>query len=446
MKLFLNGIIFSILCLRGVSLCAAEVKRNFEYFTPITGAVQPGVINRVILTPDILAAAKSPSCADLRLFDDSGQEIPSITYDHRMPLQSAQTQLIPVSYVQDASEARFILKAANGETVFNRINIAVNGRDFKKSVTVRTSNDGRVWTDCAVDTIFDFTSQIDLRKTYIDLPAVSTAAYVQLIISSDVTASIDDPQIALSYRDVRFSINEHAGPPFRISNVRCELKDGILESKQVTAVKMTAVRNETDKDGNSLIYLGQVNLPVDIVTLSVDTAWFSRKVEVWAGDDADVTKHVLQRSGVLFRIPGINTHEESVELGSIKSKYVVLKIINGDNTPLRISAVTFSWTQKDLFFIPEKAGSYSLFFGNKHIPAPLYDLVSVVKPDNRAIFEIPALNTGSVTRNSAFDPMTPPEVKRRRAVLAFKVFILILVFGMMAWVFKLIKKIGDSSS
>ncbi len=136
---------------------------EFLYTTQIESNYAPNVLNCLPLNKDIVSETHN-KFSDLRVFDDLGRETSYVIYDERKPPRKIKTFTFKVISYRDADGlAEIVVERPKIGASFSSIQFITTNSDFKKSVEIVGSSDRKTWKDVASETIFDFTSRIDLR-------------------------------------------------------------------------------------------------------------------------------------------------------------------------------------------------------------------------------------------------------------------------------------------
>jgi len=121
---------------------------------------------------------------------------------------------------------------------------------------------------------------------------------------------------------------------------------------------------------------------------------------------------------------------------------VRLKIINKDNPPLTIENARIKWARRNLYFIPEKERSYTMYWGGLNIKRPDYELKKMISNQYDMLLSYDEWKIGNIQKNSAYAPRADGLLTQRVQKYLFVGLVLLLVFGLGFWVFNLLKKIS----
>jgi hypothetical protein len=443
----IKGRLFLILivALAATGASAESVTRSdFQHTAAIRGDYTSGDPARVALTRDIVATTKR-LLPDLRLFDDEGLEIPYVLYEQYQPGQIKRTYSFKVvNYREDDGGAQIILERMDPSkpVSLNGIEIHTSARDYKKTVTVFASPNGNSWSEVGTDTIFDFTSRIDLRKTRIELPEATLYPYIRILLKEDTSVQPSGPDISLRYEGLDFKVHGDAQRPFRIDGVSGWGGQRVEGGYMVDRTSLDVVSTNIDIDGNTIVDLGMVNLPLTELSIDVRTPYFYRKVEIWTSGGIEEGEFQKVESGTIYRIPGMNRSENLIRLAGSRLEDVQLKVINKDSPPLEFSEVTAGWHRLNLYFIPEKEMSYALYFGGNQIHRPEYDVTMLIPSNHDKLAGYQEARLEQKRKNPDYRPVIPKgegKVKMEKNLFTFVVVLMVFILGF--WLFKLMRKI-----
>ena len=439
----------SLLLLSGAAAYAGPFQPSqFEHKAALKGEFVPDTPASVNL-PVGLVSKTTSRFSDLRLFDDTGQEVPYVIYGETEPGEKVTSFNFKVlSYEETDNEVTVVVERPVREGAYDRIEIVTPARDFKKKIQVLTSLDNgneipSEWLQYTDDSLFDFSSNIDLRKTRIHVSSTSSR-YLKLILTDDRPAANGEQTLRLKYDGLEFEVGGMKEGPFRVDRIRGwrgKSRAGSTVLDTMTVEKPVRTINDS---GDSIYFLGAVNLPVTSVTLQVEKKYFHRRV-VLLGSDGDQDDDYREiTSGTVYNIPGMDEPSVTVTSPARSYQYLRLKVINRDNPPLEIRKVDLHWPRSNLYFIPEKGRSYSLYFKGEEISRPSYELGQIIQKDPVRLVTYQELVLGEIKNNDEFsdEEVKPEREMTERAI--FKIIILILVFGLSWWLFSLMRKLPKS--
>jgi hypothetical protein len=419
------------------TITPAAQPRDFRHMAVITGALTPGVPVRLPLAQPIIAATTN-GFADLRLFDDHGQETPYIIYAQNAgPAAPPAFNFRVLSYSHSDAGETIVLERPESARAFREMTIATAARNFHKSVRTETSHDLVTWQGLITDTIFDFSARLALRKTTLEMPETD-ARYVRLHLQDVAPSTVQGADMTLRYEGLQFQVSGGKTADFRIDQITGR---GGPAEPTFDQASFPHPDIRTDKDGNTVILLGRVNLPIARFILQVDNAYYHRHVELWAADTDREDAYRQVASGVIYKIPGMHTSKNTLPVHQPQRQYVRITIVNGDNPPLRIQQVGIAWVRQNLYFIPESQRRYTLYCGGELLRAPTYELQHLLPADDARLQQYTVVSTGDLQQNPDY---RPSQVQRDRGLaerVLLIVVIVLLTCGMGFWLYRLLKKL-----
>ena len=265
------------LALVATPLGYAAVPTDLRFLAPIVSELTPDVPVRLPLPRQVIAAT-APGFADLRLFDDQGLETPYVVYAQSAP-PSYTFAFEVLSYSQSEEGDTIVLQRPPDTGPCWELTVQTTARDFHKTVHLQASHDRATWVEVTTDALFDFSSRIDVRKTTFTC-ATTDAPYLRLLLKDVVPPKTDATAMQLRYEGLAFAVHGAPAKPFRIDRIsgRTGNPHGADQVYDSTAFAQPDTR--TDTQGNTLVHLGRVHLPVAQLTLTVDNPYYHRRVEL----------------------------------------------------------------------------------------------------------------------------------------------------------------------
>jgi hypothetical protein len=400
-----------------------------------------------VLTRDVISET-APAFDDLRIFDGEGLEVPYVIYPRRIPGRPGGASSFDIlSFEQGGEWEEFVLRRSSGSGFYDVIEIKTAARNFKKAVRVEKGDDGKTWEPLTSDAVFDFSDRVDLRKTAVALPRTK-APFLRLLLRDDPgTGTGAGQEINLNYEGLEFSVQGRRKESFRIDGVVGRGERSRPSRPLYDRAAFARPEAHLDEKGDTLISLGRVNLPLAEVTLGVDRPFYHRHAEVLASPTGEEGSFSIAGGGRIYSIPGMSRAETRIALGGRRLDYVRVRIVNEDNPPLEVLEVGTAWLRQDLYFLPERGRTYSLYFSGGSLRRPRYEvgmLLSQARVDRQ---EYEELTVGKVRENSGYRPPEAPRAeKEKREKHIFTAVILFLVGLMGFWVYRLVRKLPAASS
>lgn len=418
----------------------------YEYSAPVVSEFKPGEPARVPLPQELLSKSRLGLQTDLRVVDDQGTEIPFVIQNRVEPGEVSQSFAFKItSYDQKQKKSLIVVKRPDKAPPFREVEFVTDSEDFKKKVVIEASQDGMSWSQVAADMIFDFSASIALSKIVIEIPRTDQP-HLRLILEDESTPLQKDPEFSLAYEGLQFKAAGVNTKSFRIAAIRGRTgpeqdEKPVYDILEISPEQFTVT---ADKEGNTLVNLGRIHLPVSEVVLDVANPYFYRQVEVVETEDEDGEDERVVGRGPLYRMTGMKKPENRLSFGETTLRHAWLRITNNNNPPLKLNSVELKWTRKDLTFIPEPGRNYRIFAGSAEAETPTYELQKVLSGDRRETASYQELLSGAVERNAAFRPgKGPKESRARREKTLFTVVILLVVALIGFWLVRLLKQVSQ---
>jgi hypothetical protein len=311
----------------------------------------PGLV-KISLPVDTLDAAR-PALEDLRLCDNSGNELPFVI---TRPVPSSKAIQSAKSFKVSLQPAATVITLETGlAQPLDGVTLESPSANFIKAVRIEGSADGQNWQRLAEGRPI-FRQLSGASQLHVSFPA-GTWPFLQLTVN-------DQRSQALAFTGARIHAADVEAMP--------------VELQAVTI----AERNENPGETRLTLNLGAANLDVASVKIETDEPLFTRSVAfaVPRITDLGIFEQPVGQ-GVIYRV-AIEGQPTSANLSvpletKIISRELVLLIRNEDSPPLPISAVRVERRPVYLVFMARQAGTFHLLTGNKFCAAPRYDLAAL---------------------------------------------------------------------
>lgn len=411
---------------------------DFMFQAVITGETTPGLPMRVSLGQGVLSATQR-DFADLRVFDDLGRETPYVIYEQtEAPKRTSTFAFEIVSYDTSGESEEIVLKQPASAKPFHEIEFVIAGRDFKKSVEVFAGQSTGALQQVGAETIFDFSSRVDLRRTTVDVKETD-APYLRIVLSDETPDERGGSEIELRYEGLEFWTAGEKPGPFRVERILGHTGERKSASHAYDVAHHASPPTRLDDDGNTIIDLAG-NLPVAFVRLEVENPYYRRRVQMLAGDIGQEGEYHSVGEGVIYKVPGMNESEDTIWFRRPQGNYR-LRIINEDNPPLDVRSVETGWVRRNLYFVHEEGRHYSLHAGsdNHDVASPRYDLGSLIPADHAKLKQYASLSIGDLQTNPNYAPTMDRSTRDRLERTALTVVVIAVVCLMAFWVARLLK-------
>ncbi len=409
MRRFLMKLLPGLVALSLVSAARpAEHPRpdHFPFKAPIEGSADVVGLCRVSLDAGILEQCGA-DLGHIRVFDAHGSEVPFVILPHVIPARPEKTAPMKLlAYESDEGTARLVLESPREFGPVSAIRIRVADRDFSRTVQIFGGDTTRQWVPLAEGRIYDFSSQVDLRSTRLDIPASGYRYYRLQLGSTGPEPRPDGASITLKYRGLDFNLQSFGPKRLRIDGVTAHGGEGRKRQVVYDSREYAPAPFRVGKDGDSeAVIVGGV--PLERLGFRVSDPAFYREVEVFTERRSrGRTKWHLAGRDRIYAVPFAGETARRTEASfqglGIHDRYRVV-VRNGDNPPLAITALEYRWARRELFFMAVTGkGPYRIYFGGSDAERPSYDLGRFVRADNWFRQQARVLTTGSVSGNASW--------------------------------------------
>jgi hypothetical protein len=414
---------------------------DFSYCADVQGTVTAEKLYQVHLSDEFIQKTKA-GFEDLRLFDTSGKETPLIVIGNVPPHEMVETYPLEITgYDSDASSANVIMKLPQKHRAVSVLYLDIVDRDFKKRVTLSGSNDGKTWQPIIETSVFDFSSQVNVRKTKIEF-ASTDVRYFRIKLSDFISPASAQPSIKLTYEGLDFSVNNAQKKDLRIRSAKANTLTPVKKRPVYDRKIFNNLAPAQDKQGNTVIIL-PADLPLDTLSIEVVNPYFHRFVNLYGSSTGKDDSYRLLATQVIYRFPlSAEQHEERnvIEQHIPKQAFYKIVIINKNNPPLELKNITLAWVQQNLFFIALRSEErYSLCMGNTRIKRPDYDIGDFVNQNTLSQHTYERMQLAPL-RSKGSPRITFGERLAGMEKLILKIVVVLLVLGMGFWLYMLLKK------
>ncbi|MBF0591748.1 MAG: hypothetical protein HQL02_06635 [Nitrospirae bacterium] len=425
---------------------------DFQYSAEIKDATRPNTLYRIHLTPEMLDKC-SPGCNDLRLLDKDNNDVPYVILQDILPADKVETYALQITHYEATdTQAEIIMKMPDTYRPVSAIELSIADRDFNKKAVLYASRNGTDWDFITQEGIYDFTSQVDLRKTRLQFSASDYPLYRLILTDADITTEGSQQTIHLKYEGLDFSAFGVKNKRVRINTV----KASTAATAQQRVVYDQKVFNDLPAkldDRKNTIVMVESAVPATSATLETSNPYYYRKVDVYYAipTQRGIDSYAFYATHYVYSFPlvGQGASKDYLDLPPNPGRQYKFVVNNASNPPLIVKSVVLSWVKRDLFFVSLKgagrtgnndSGGYVLCFGGSGLKAPQYDLASFINQGN--YFEKPFESVGSVVvaSNAGYKPPAQQLSQRvEKAILTVVVVALVVLIGF--WIYKLSKNV-----
>ena len=347
---------------------------NWSFMAPIESRDRGLLgVDQFALSPEVLNAAL-PDLRDLRVVARGTEEIGYVLKStrgsiHRIPLEVMIYNRTYIPGKQSSVTVDFGQKVLK-----NRVKVETGGTNFKRRVRIEGSDDGRNW-QMVRDGAFLFRVQdsadkgVRFEENETEFPDNDFRYLKITVFNESGDKSVVDMKDVTAWRLVRI-IPESVDVPIRNVNR--------AEKNRTTEIKLD---------------LGYRNLRLYELKLAFSDDNFFRRVRVLGrnrqtrvvrtkAEDAPHRERTVKekwkniRSGTVFRFSTDGSHQESpaISLSGGNYRYLLVRILNRDDPPLRFLAATVTRRVNYVEFAPKVPDGYTVYVGNPEARRPSYDI------------------------------------------------------------------------
>jgi hypothetical protein len=334
----------------GVSAAAATLPSDWRREQSFD--VSAAGLLKISLPVETLDAARA-GLEDLRLYDDTGHEIP---YLIERPAPAAKIVQAAKSFRVSLNPDNTVITIETGlARPLDAVTLETPANEFIKAVRVESSDDGERWRTLAQGQPI-FCQPSGASRLQISFsPAVSK--WLRLIVDDQLSQPV----------------------PFtgaRVHAVTTEPVPGEWIPVNISE------RDENPGQTRLALNLGAANLSVASLRIETAEPLFMRRISVAVPQvehDSIIEQTIGQGAVYRIAVEGQPASDNlSIPLERLaRSRELLLFINNGDSPPLPISAVRVERRPVYLVFLARQPGTFHLLTGNNHCDAPRYDLAAL---------------------------------------------------------------------
>jgi len=413
---------------------------NFRQYAAVDGALKAGTLYRIDLPADVLRGC-APGQPDIRLFAPDGAEVPYTLVKGEYLKKADESYSAEITgYQAGPKEAVLEFKFTGQLNPLTSVELSVTDSDFRKEAALYGSEDGKAWSHVGTWAIYDYSSQVALRRTRLDFNA-STRRFYRLKLRDT-----EDPQplgktVTFKYDGIDLSVSGGKGKKLHINGVvgRTGGQDALVgvydeESFQPSAGEL--------KDNSSYVAING-GLPFEKVGFSVDDPFFVREFTAWYSETGGDETYKRLGAGNIYRFPSGWSNGERVwaDIASPGYAYYKFIFVNRNNPPLRVRAVRLKWLRRSLHFIaPADMTGLTLAFGRPNTVRPAYDMENFINQGNWEKRSPEQLRLKAPALTEGYSPDAPADRKGKLEKNLLTGIIMLVVAGMGFWLYKLLKK------
>lgn len=433
-----------ILSLGFWSMVHGAVPDEFRFKAHMTGEKKVAVPVRVTL-PKAVIENSDVDFNDIRIFDDRGMETPYIIYEEsRLAPPPRSFTWKVVDYEVKQAIQSVVLERPKGAGTVADLNLITKARDFNKGIKILSSPDKLSWRLISAGAVFDFSSQIDLRKTGVRISDPGDP-FLKVVLEDKSTSVPTGEDIGLRYKDLEFTLHGGRTDALSIDRFFSHLDQEIPVKGHFDETTFRDPKTFLDRDGNTIVELGRLYLPVHDITFEIRKDYFYRHIQFQVAHETGDGAYLPATSDVIFKMPHLGESKVSMTVRQPKTPYARLKIVNNDNPPLEVQSIKIRWIRRNLFFIPESGRDYRLLFGGEKFSPPRYEVDKIVPNKYDRLLSYAEWKIDEIQENEQYKPVSVIRSKVKLETTLFIILIIFLVIGLGVWTFKLMKKLPEKS-
>lgn len=413
---------------------------DFKYSADITGQLIKNTLYQVPLSAEILSRC-SPGCIDLRLLGPYNSEIPYVIVEEMSRIKAETHGFSIVNYESGDRSAVITVKLPDRFKPISTITLHTAALDFNKNIVLHGSNDMGNWSFLAEDNIYDFSSQVNLRKTEIKFRP-SNYRYYQIKMTEKQTEGQTKENISLLYKDLQFSVNNVRGNQIRIDEIlgtTSLVENGVDVYDESEFFRFSDYQ---EKDEDTIITLA-TGLPFRRIIFNITNLYYYRDIEVHGSDseNSDSFRFLTKDSIYRFPVAGDKEAKDYIDCQSYNYKFYRLVIKNKNNPHLQLKSIKLEWPRKNLFFIAlHEAQPYTLAVGGSSLAAPEYELSKFINQSNWHTQPFKKLQVSSVRSNQDYRPALLKDNKKNIEKNILTGIVVVIVIVVSYWLYSLLKR------
>lgn len=442
-----------LIALFGVSPNASALEMNdFLYSVELKGDISA---NGIYMAPVGLEIVERSGAdfEDLRVLAQGSEEVPFVILKDVTPREYIDNfySMSVVDYIEETACVTLVAKMPDRRQPIEIIELSTDNRDFRKHAALYGGDDNVVWQKIAEEPIFDFSSQVNYRKTEFKLGTKYNFRYYKFVISNSSAPSPAEKQktIKLSYEGLDFSVEGYKEQKLKIDGIYAKTgfnvkKDGTTAYDEKIFDKLNIV---SDKSGNSVIDI-QADTGFERVTFDISPSFYRRSVKVYFSETGAEGSYNYLTDFNVYNIPldEYRTSRSDLWYSSPKRKFFRFVVENKNNPPLALNKIKFEFIRKNLFFIaPKTVQPYYICFGNKSLKKPEYDISTFINQGNWHRQNYRRLEAAAPVLNASYKETIPKQPMRPEVEKALLTVIVIIVIAALGyWLFTLMAAVPGS--
>ena len=354
--LLLAGLLSTLIAAMICPACADFDPRDWQYCKSIKTRAGRAQYGQVILDGAVYCNSQR-DLSDLRLIDGRGREVPyKLLVDRAIVEDAVYPPTMLNKSVVSGKYSSFVLDLGKTGRENNQVVIDTSSTNFTRKVEIEGSQDAIKWETLRNDAyIFDFSRDYQASSTAVSYP-------------NNV------------FRYVRVKIWNYDEKPIQITGANVHWRK-VQPAKEILFYRGTGVitQNSEERSTDILVDLGCSGLPAGRFVLESPDTNYHRRVEIAGSKDRKMWTDLCEGHILKYDTPKFKGRESSIRCANAGYRYILVRIRNYDDQPIRISDVRFYGIRHRIFFPFEPNARYRLFYGNAEAHAPVYDIEQAFK-------------------------------------------------------------------
>ncbi|MFM7117113.1 MAG: hypothetical protein ACKO0N_10795 [Planctomycetota bacterium] len=395
------------------SICFAQEPEPTRFSAPVAVPAAEKTSLASLTLDSRIYAAGSRGLADLRLFDSKNNLVAFIVRQQIVQRKERSTAKRSIASPElkfleaNGLEISFSIAPEKSPGPLNGLLIRTGLREFERRANLEWDQGKGEWTKLASDVLlYDYSSVIDLRNLEIRLPQpleIRQLSKFRLTIDK-VTEAQESQVVELTrrlrganeeYREERLLVNRQ---PFRIEGLESshETTRTVDDSPLKSNYPVKLISQEDLKESRcTVLAIESQGEPLTGFQLQTADDNFSRAVVIEAREPISENGNKTFREvakGTISKVhlPGAELDRMELSLPETSSSSYRLIIFNLDSQPVKISSVTATGNNYQLFFLAQPGESYRVEYGGGEVEKPSFDTVAISTALQKRLESLPA--------------------------------------------------------
>lgn len=371
---------------------------DFPFSAPLEGRSSSGLVK--VAVPSEVLSRSDPGLTNCRIFDDLGEEVPFfIDTVHELERQALRWEIVQSRETREG--AFFLISNPNGADFVNNLEIIAGRKSGCSDIEVFFSPEGTAWQLIAKGRLTDLRPSYNAYRMSIALPETFADKLKVLLKKPALVKGESGFKACRIFDDVLPGLNPLSG----IRSFSSLPGKGPDKGSHMDEAVFQEPACRLDDQGNTVIELGRVDLPVDQVSIQAADGCFYREVELDTADRDEESSYRPKGAGALYRIPTLDLGRDTIAAAMEKARFFRIRILNKEESPLAVNRVSLRWARRYLLFMPRQGRSYEIRYGSGQVPGAQYDLERITPYGTYgSLAGLPAWKMGRSSPNADYEP------------------------------------------